>query len=231
MISPMQRIIRILFTIFVLATSASAYEHVILTGGPALLRLENYRVANDRHDRWWANFVRAATMQMDILRTQYGPNDTITWYVYKTGYTLRGREDGKPYTAWIQEQATKRGAKLAWISSGSQFISKMNALPAGRTKTFNYFGHSNKHCFLLDYSSQILGASAAWLHENQLSSLSSRPFSKSAICKSWGCYTGESMSKYWRQATGLKLIGAKGKTDYAALSFGRMPDINGRWTY
>jgi hypothetical protein len=231
MITPMQRITRTLLILLALLTTASAYEHVILTGGPALRRLENYRVANDRHDRWWANFVRAATMQMDIIRTEYGAGDSITWYVYKRGYDMRGSEDGKPYTTWIREQATKRGAKLVWISSGSQFISKMNALPAGRTKTFNYFGHSNKHCFLLDYSSQVLGASAAWLHENQLSSLSSRPFAKSAICKSWGCYTGESMSKYWRQATGLKLIGAKGKTDYAALSFGRMPDINGRWTY
>ncbi|MFC5051659.1 hypothetical protein ACFPK9_13730 [Rubritalea spongiae] len=227
----MQRIIRSFLFMITMLTTASAYEHVILSGGPALTRFENYRVPNDRHDRWWANFIRAATLHMDILRSQYGETETITWYVYKNGYDLRGREDGKPYTSWIAEQAAKRGAKLVWISSGSQFISNMNALPAGRTKTLHYFGHSNKHCFLLDYSSQILGASAAWLHENELSSLSRRPFSKNAICKSWGCYTGESMSKYWRQATGLKLIGAKGKTDYEALSFGRMPDINGRWTY
>ena len=214
-----------------LLSTASAYEHVLLSGGPALRNLENYRVPNDRHDRWWANFIRAATLQMEIIRAEHGDAETITWFVYKKGYDLRGREDGKPYTTWIAEQASKRGAKLVWISSGSQFIAKMNALPAGRTKSFHYFGHSNKHSFLLDYSSQVLGASAAWLHENELHKLSRRPFSRSAICKSWGCYTGESMSKYWRQATGLKLIGAKGKTDYTALSFGRMPDVNGRWTY
>lgn len=227
----MQRIFRIILILLALITTGSAYEHVILTGGPALRQWENYRVPSDRHDRWWANFVRASTMQMDMLRAEFGAKESITWFVYRRGYDLRGREDGKPYTTWIAEQATKRGAKLVWISSGSSFISKMNRLPAGRTKTFNYFGHSNKYCFLLDYSSQVMGASASWLHENQLDSLSKRPFSRSAICKSWGCYTGESMSKYWRQATGLKLIGAKGKTDYEALSFGRMPDINGRWTY
>jgi hypothetical protein len=225
----MQRLIGSLTIFLALVSSSLASEHVILTGGTALRKWENYRVEGDRHDKWWANFIRASTLQMDILKAQEGRSPSITWYVYKKSYELRGREDGKPYTTWITEQAQKRGAKLVWIHSGDDFIQKFNRLPAAGTRSFNYFGHSNKHCFLFDYSSQILGVSAAWLHESDLEKLSSRPFAKKAVCKSWGCYTGESMNRFWKQATGTRLIGAKGKTDYTALSFGQMPTVNGRW--
>ncbi|MFC4993565.1 hypothetical protein [Rubritalea tangerina] len=225
----MQRLIGTLILSISLALTSLASEHVILAGGPALRHWENYRVPNDRHDAWWANFIRASTLQMDITRAQEGGSPRFTWFVYKKGYVLRGKEDNKPYTTWIQEQAQKRGAKLVWVHSGEDFIRRFNQLPAGRTRSFHYFGHSNKHCFLLDYSSQILGTSAAWLHESDLQRLSGRPLAKGAICKSWGCYTGESMNRYWKQATGTRLIGAKGKTDYSALSFGKMPTVNGRW--
>lgn len=226
----MRRITCSLLLLLVFITTGSAYEHVILTGGPALRKWENYRVATDRHDKWWANFIRASTLQMDILSSQQSSQESITWYVYKKGYIQRGAEDSKPYTTWIQEQATKRGAKLVWIDSGDDFIRAFNKQPSGRTKTFNYFGHSNKHCFLLDYSAQILGVSASWIHEADLEKISRAPFQRKAVCKSWGCYSGESMNRFWKQATGQRLIGAKGKTDYSALSFGQMPTVNGRWT-
>ncbi len=225
----MQRLIGSLFLILALISTSAASEHVILTGGPALRYWENYRVKEDRHDNWWGNFVRASTMHMDITRAEQTTTPRFTWYVYKKGYELRGREDGKPYITWIKEQAQKRDAKLIWVHSGDDFIRRFNSLPAGQTRSFHYFGHSNKHCFLLDYSSQVLGVSAAWLHESDLHKLSARPLTQKAICKSWGCYSGESMNRYWKQATGTKLIGAKGKTDYSALRFGKMPTVNGRW--
>lgn len=226
----MQRLISSLILLLVCTTSSFSHQHVILTGGPALREWEDLRTPSNRHDRWWANFVRASTLQMDIIRQQYGADQSITWYVHKQGYIRRGREDNKPYTTWIQEQATKRNAKLIWIRGGNDFIRSFNRLPAGQTKTFNYFGHSNKHCFLLDYSSAVLGASNAWLHETELKRLSPRPFERKAICKSWGCYTAKSMSKFWRKATGKRLIAAKGKTDYEALSFGKLPTTKGRWS-
>lgn len=207
----------------------SASHHVLLTGGTALRKFENYRVASDRHDKWWANFIRASTLRMDEFKKAYGDQATFTWFVYRQAYVNRGQEDGKPYTTWITEQAQKRGARLVWISSGDDFIAKFNRLPARSVNTFDYLGHSNKYCFLLDYSSQVLGASAAWLHENQIPSMSSRPFAKRAICKSWGCHTAESMSAKWKAALRVPLIGAHGKTDYATLSQGRMPSVSGRW--
>jgi hypothetical protein len=54
--------------------------------------------------------------------------------------------------------------------------------------------------------------------------------------KSWGCYTGESMSQKFRAATGVPMVGAVGKVDYSnredALN-GIVPvlsSVGGRWT-
>ena len=203
--------------------------HVILCGGPALLSWEKLRVKPDQHDRWWANFVRASTLRMDILAHAYEGNTNIVWMVYKPGYISRASEDGKPYTTWIGEQATKRGAKLIWINSSSDFFRNMNALPRGSVTNFDFFGHSNKHCFLLDYSNDIMALSKSWIHETELSRLKSSVFNQNALCQSYGCHTGESMSAYWKRATGTPMIGAKGKTDYSYLSQGKLPQVNGTW--
>ncbi len=204
-------------------------SHVILCGGPALRSWEDLRVGPDQHDRWWANFVRASTMRMDELRTAYGPSANIVWMVHKPGYVTRGREDGKPYTTWITEQATKRDANLIWLNSGADFFRNLNALPRGSVINFDFFGHSNKHCFLLDYSNEIMASCKAWIHESDLSRMRASVFNRNAVCQSWGCHTGESMSAFWHRATGITLIGAKGKTDYTALSSGRLPTVNGSW--
>ena len=216
-------------TFSIVPQQAPASEHVILAGGPALRKWEDLRIEKDRHDRWWANFIRASTMRMDNIRAAYGPSSKLIWLVHKKGYLARAREDGKPYTTWIAEQAAKRGAQLIWVDGGPSVISVINSRPARSITTFDFFGHSNKHCFLLDYSSEIIGVSTAWLHENDLYKIKRSVFAPNTICKSWGCHTGESMNTFWRAATGTEIIGAKGKTDYAALSFGKMPAINGSW--
>lgn len=212
-----------------LVATAQQQVHVILCGGPALRSWEDLRVAPDQHDRWWANFVRASTMRMDELRVAYGPETEIVWMVHKPGYITRGREAGKPYITWIGEQASKRQAKLVWLNSGSDFFRRMNSLPRGSIVNFDFFGHSNKHCFLLDYSNEIMASSKAWVHETELSKLKASIFNRNALCQSYGCHTGESMSAYWKRATGVTLIGAKGKTDYTSLTHGRLPKVNGSW--
>ena len=215
------------FLLLSLPLSSQAREHLILCGGPALRKWEELRVKRDRHDRWWANFVRASTMRMDEIKRSYGKNASITWIVYRDGYVLRGREDGKPYTRWISEQAAKRRARLVWISSGDEAIRAINRLRD--IATFDFFGHSNRYCFMLDYGSAIMAVSQAWIHEDDLSKLRRRSFSRNAFCQSWGCHTGESMSAVWKRALGIPLIGARGKTDYSALSKGKMPSVSGRW--
>lgn len=204
-------------------------NHVILCGGPALRKWENLRVQSDQHDRWWANFIRGSTLKMVEIRKAYGPNARITWIVYRPGYAARGREDRKPYIKWINNLAAKRNVTLVWVSTGSQAIAAINRHPSRSVATFDFFGHSNKYCFLLDYSCDIIGASRAWIHQNDLGKIRRSIFAKNSYCQSWGCHTGESMSAVWKRATGQTLVGAKGKTDYTVVGKGKMPAINGRW--
>lgn len=220
---------KILLFLFLTLSSLAAQEktHFILAGGPALRKWENLRKEVDRHDRWWANFIRASTLRMVEIRTIYGKDAKIVWAVHKESYAKRSTEDGKPLTTWIEDLAKKRNVKLIWFSSGNSAISAINQ--QSNIITFDFFGHSNRHCFMFDYSSRISGASSSWLHENEIGKLRRGAFHKSATCQSWGCYTGESMSKIWKQKLGLTLIGAHGKTDYVTVGQGKMPKINGYW--
>ena len=130
--------------------AASDSNHVILTGGPALRKWENNRVKRDQHDRWWANFIRASTLRMVEIRKAYGPTAPITWIVYQHGYAARAAEDGKPYIKWINELAGRRHVTLRWVNSGGEAIRAINKHAGRSVVTFDYFGHSNKYCFLLD---------------------------------------------------------------------------------
>jgi hypothetical protein len=154
----------------------------------------------------------------DIRQQQ--PAMPVTWMVYRDAYLRRGAEDGKPYAAWAAEKQAKYGIKIVWFSSGDDVVRYINkGQSRRRTKIagFEYFGHSNKHCFMFDYSSEIYGASCSWLHENDLQNINSGAFARNAFCKSWGCHTAESMSAFWKKATGIWMIGASGKTDYSDL--------------
>jgi hypothetical protein len=85
---------------------------------------------------------------------------------------------------------------------------------------------------MFDYSNEIDSGSKSWLHENELSRINRGIFARGARVKSWGCHTGESMSKKWRRATGVPMIGAIGKTDYAPMHRnGWLPVLSrgGRW--
>lgn len=208
---------------------AAVPEHVILCGGPALRQWENLRVENERHDQWWANFIRASTLRMAEIRLKKGKTAKLVWIVYRPGYLTRARADGKPYTTWIQEQATKRNCELIWINTGAQAISAINRRPSRSILTFDFFGHSNRYAFMLDYGNEIMAISKAWIHERDLGRIKRGVFSRQAICKSWGCHTGESMSRMWYKRVGTRLIGAAGKTDYSIVGHGRLPTVSGSW--
>ena len=225
----MPRAFKAFVILLLLFTQAAKADHVIVCGGPALRQWEDYRVPDDRHDRWWANFVRASTLRMAEVRLAYGKNAPLVWFVYRPGYETRGREDGKPYTTWIAEQASKRNCTLIWFNSTGDYIRKMNDRPRGSIETYDYFGHSNKYAFMFDYSNDILGACTQVLHERDIPRLSSSVFAKNAACKSWGCHTGASMSAVWKRHMGIPLEGAKGKTTYTGVGHGQMPQGFGGW--
>lgn len=217
----------LLACILCLPVHAAEKTHFILTGSPALRKWEDLRKKSNQHDRWWGNFIRASTLRMVEIRQAYGKKAKIVWAVHKTGYIKRSAEDGKPLPKWIEKQAAKRNVKLIWFKNGKQAINAINR--QSNITTFDFFGHSNRHCFLFDYSSRVSGASGSWLHENELHLIRRKAFSPKAICQSWGCHTGESMSHKWKRQLGVSLIGAEGKTDYSKVGQGKMPSISGRW--
>lgn len=225
----MSALARIIAVTFFLLMVRSHADHVIVTGGPTLRKWENLRVSEDQHDRWWANFVRASTLRMAEIRKAYGADAPIVWLVFQPGYQARGREDGKPYTQWIAEQASKRRVTLIWFDSSGGFLRQLNSRPRGSVKTFDFFGHSNRYAFMFDYGSDIMAASTAWLHERDLPRIKASIFDRNAYCKSWGCHTGESMSKVWKNATGISLEGARGPTSYTVVGQGIMPVVKGSW--
>jgi hypothetical protein len=225
----MQGILRVFTVILLLFSSWAQAEHVIVAGGPSLRRWEDLRVPDDQHDRWWANFIRASTLRIDELRKAYGPDAKIVWIVHQRSYQTRGREDGKPYTTWITEQAAKRNTSLVWVNTSGDLIRAINSRPRGSVQTFDFFGHSNRHAFMLDYGNEVMAVSSAWLHERDLPRIKASVFARNAHCKSWGCHTGESMSQVWRRTLGVPLEGARGKTLYTVVGQGQMPIVVGSW--
>jgi hypothetical protein len=83
---------------------------------------------------------------------------------------------------------------------------------------------------MFDYSNFIDSASKAWLHEEDLKKLSPGIFDKQAYAKSWGCHTGESMSRQFHAATGVYLWGAIGKTQYRTDELPMLCDWRGKWS-
>ena len=225
----MTRLLRLLSVCSLLLTASSQAEHVIVTGGPALRQWENKRVPQDRHDHWWANFIRASTVRMDEIHQVYGADAPIVWMVYQPGYQTRGLEDKVSYTQRISDLATKYHAKLIWVTSGGSLIQAINTRPAEAITTFDFFGHSNRYAFMLDYSNDVVGVSIAWLHERDLPRIHAAAFARNALCKSWGCHTGESMSSAWKRAIGIPLEGAVGATNYTCVGQGQLPSVSGTW--
>jgi hypothetical protein len=210
-------------------------EYLVITGGPSLIEWEKFKRVP--HDHWWANFVRASRIRLSELRNQYGDQALITWLVYKPSYIRRGmRQEKKDLIAEIQSVQQKYKTHLVFFNSQKELINYLNeGQPRTSVKIANleYFGHSNRACFMFDYSNQIDSGSKACLHETELTQIHRAIFSPHAFIKSWGCHTGESMSALWRKATGQHMIGAIGTTDYSGSDdpgwHPKLGSSNGRW--
>ena len=191
-------------------------EYILLSGGPSLEEWEKYKA--EPHDRWWGNFIRAARVRIQEIQKK-APGAQITWLVHRPSYQRRGvRQDKSDILGNITSVRDKYGVNLVWFDQGQEVIDYLNqGKPRARVKSanFEFYGHSNRACFMFDYSNEIDSGSKSWLHESELSRIQSGIFTRDAFIKSWGCHSGESMTKKWRRATGKKMIGAIGKTDYA----------------
>jgi len=227
-----RRLSLLLVVLLLLGGSALAAngEYIIVVGGPSMYQWEKYKVYP--HDHWWANFVHAARLRTEQVRAQLGPDAPITWLVYKQGYLDRATQEHQDLIGLIDSVREKFNLNLVWFHAGSEVIDYLNnGQPRNRVKIagFEYFGHSNRACFMFDYSNVLDSASKSWLHENELSKLDRRAFAHGAYVRSWGCHTGESMSKKWYRATGTHMIGAIGKTQFMMEELPILTSTDGKW--
>jgi hypothetical protein len=229
----MKRLLPILFFAFLARLAPAAPvpgEHIILVGGPSLLQWEKYKPVP--HDHWWANFVHSARIRTEQIHAEAGPDAMITWLVYAQGYKDRAAQENQDLISFIDSVRDKFQLNLIYFDKGDEVINYLNnGQPRDRLKvaSFEYIGHSNAKCFMFDYSSNIESACKSWLHESELKQINGRIFARGAFIKSWGCHTGESMSKKWRAATGTTMLGAIGKTDFSTGELPILSSPNGKW--
>jgi hypothetical protein len=205
-------------------------EWIILVGGPSLKEWEQYKA--QPHDHWWANFVHAARLRTEQLREGLPPDAPITWLVYKQGYIDRAQQEHQDLISYIESVRDKFHLNLVWFRNGDDVINYLNnGQPRNRLKVagFEYFGHSNRACFMFDYSSNLDSASKSWLHETQLKAIQPRIFARSAYIQSWGCHTGEEMNGYWYRATNTHMVGALGKTQFMMEELPVLTSPGGKW--
>ena len=227
----MKRLLLVSLSIFAFVAPAFATktEWIIVVGGPSLHQWEQYKA--QPHDHWWANFIHAARLRTEQLRAQLGPDQVITWLVYKQGYVDRAAQEHQDLLSYIVSVKERYNLNLVWFHAGSDVINYLNTGPRDRLKVsgFEYFGHSNKACFMFDYSNNIDSACKSWLHELDLHNINGHIFVRGAYVKSWGCHTGESMSEKWYRATGTHMIGAIGKTQFMMEELPILTSEDGKW--
>ena len=214
-----------------LTAPAQSGEYIVLTGGPALRFMEHGKAAS--HDVYWFNFVDASVIRLQQLKAAAPPDILVTWLIYRPGYASRSRELGLDLLGQLEEKARRLGVRLVWFDSKEQLIAYLNrGLDRDKVKiaSFDYFGHSNKACFLFDYSNTIDTMSIAFLHVKDLRKIDSDDFSSHAACKSWGCHSGEMYSQWWKSHFDVAMTGAIGKTDFSHGGLPVLSNADGRWS-
>jgi hypothetical protein len=207
----------------------SQKEYIILTGGVSMWQWEKYKAAP--HDNWWMNFVRASRIRIQQIQAE-NPNAQITWLVYRPSYVARAKQEKNDLISHIESVRDAFHVKLIFFDKTEELINYLNYgqnRDQVKIANFEFFGHSNRACWMFDYSNNLDSASKCWLHEDDLKQIRRGIFTKDAFVKSWSCHTGEEMSKKWKSATGIPMIGAIGKTQYMTDELPILSSENGKW--
>lgn len=212
-----------------------AHDVVLISGGPALRSFEKYKKAS--HDKYWGNFIDSALTRAEELKKDLKPGDEIVWLVFRPSYTSRAAEDQQDFLKIIEERGGKVGLTPTYFDNKSQLFALLRrdgSKEKPRISRLEYFGHSNKKCWMFDYSNRVDGGALEPLvvHVDDLEKISGSSFTSNAECVSYGCHSGEEFSQRWRMIVGRPMVGAVGKTDY---SEGGMPKLSngkeGSWVY
>jgi len=205
-------------------------EYIVLTGGPALRFMEHGKAAT--HDVYWFNFVDGSVIRLQQLKAQAPPGTYITWLIYRPSYRSRSQELGMDLLAQLAQKARDLGVRLVYFDNTDQLIAYLNrGLDRDKIKItdFDYIGHSNKACFLFDYSNTIDTMSISFLHVKDLGKIDSDDFAHDATCKSWGCHSGEMYSQWWKKHFDVAMTGAIGKTDFEHGGLPVLSSADGKW--
>jgi len=211
--------------------TAASGEFIVLTGGVSLWIWEKWKASP--HDNWWMNFVRASRIRIEQIQKDV-PGAQVTWLVYRPAYLTRSKQDSNDLISHIESVRDAFNVKLVFFDKPTEVINYLNSgKPRDRVKIadFEYFGHSNKACWMFDYSNNIDSASKAWLHQDDFAKLNHGIFAKNAYVKSWSCHTGESMSQVFQKDTGITMIGATGKTQYMTDELPIISTPGAAWTH
>src|SRR4026208_2565842 len=100
-------------------------EIILLVGGPSMYQWEKYKA--QPHDHWWANFVRAARIRTEQLRAQYGPDQQITWLIYRQGYEDRAIQEKQDLISHIESIRDKYNIRLVWFGPGWEVLRYINS--------------------------------------------------------------------------------------------------------
>jgi hypothetical protein len=234
----MRSVFLLLLACFTLAASplradpvppASSGEFIIISGGVSLWVWEKWKA--NPHDNWWMNFIRAARIRIQEIKAAQ-PDAQITWLVFRPAYESRAKQENNNLISHINSVRDAYGVKLMWFDRSAQVVNYLNGgQPRAQVKIANleFYGHSNKACWMFDYSNNIDSASKVWLHQDELKQIKRGIFSRDAYVKSWGCHSGESMTKAFKTATGVTMIGAVGKTQYMDEELPVLSSPTGRW--
>jgi hypothetical protein len=207
-------------------------EYIMVIGGVSLMKWEKFKA--EPHDHWWANFVRAGRIRVQQIQA-VAPQVPITWFVYKPSYVARSKPEGRDLIPLIDSVPQTYGFKLVYFSKTQELLDYMNNGTAERPRSqmkicgWEFFGHSNKACLMFDYSNNLDSGSKCWLHEKELNRINRGIFTRDAFIKNWGCYGGELFVKSWYKATGTRMWGAIGKTQYMTHELPLLAKAGARW--
>jgi hypothetical protein len=201
-------------------------EYVIIVGGVSLMEWEKFKA--NPHDNWWANFVRAARIRTEQIRA-VAPNVPLTWMVYRPGYVARSKQEKRDLLPFIQSVGDTFHCTIKFFDTTPELVAYLNNRTTQKICGLEFFGHSNKACWMFDYSNNLDSGSKCWLHEKELGQIHRGIFTRGALIKSWSCYSGELFVKSWYQATGTRMWGAIGKTQYMTDELPAFATSSGRW--
>ena len=201
-------------------------EYIVIVGGVSLMEWEKFKA--QPHDNWWANFVRAARIRTEQIRAA-APNVPLTWLVYRPGYVARSKQEGRNLLPFIESVGEAFHFKVVYFDKTAELVSYLNNHATQKICGLEFFGHSNKACWMFDYSNNLDSGSKCWLHEKELGQIHRGLFTRDALIKSWSCYSGELFVKSWSKATGTRMWGAIGKTQYMTDELPTFAKADGHW--